>query len=163
MSHNQLHNEKLLKQKINEQNKSKSFKCDICFKLFRIKSLLTRHYRTHTGEKPFACQVCDKKFAYNSTLIQHQAIHTGEKPFACNLCDKKFTQKSNLVQHQATHSDVKTFKCSICAEGKFFKTKKDLKQHMVRHYEPKYCCSYCDHKSYTKNELSRHEKRHIKN
>ena len=114
-------------------DESKGFKCDVCLKVFQCKSLLIEHYRTHTGEKPFACQVCDRKFS----------------------------QKSNLVLHQATHSDVRNFKCSICPEGRYFKTKKSLNQHLVLHYEPKFSCSYCDHKSYTKYQLDKHVKTHI--
>ena len=111
---------------------SKSFKCDVCLKVFQSKSKLTKHYRTHTGEKPFACQICDKKFSV----------------------------KSNFVRHQATHSEVRNFKCSICPEGRFFKTKNYLNQHMVYHYEPKFSCSQCYHKSYTKSDLSKHKQTH---
>ena len=88
----------------------------------------------------------------------HYRTHAGEKPFACQICDIKFAQKSTLVQHQATHTDVRNFKCSICPEGRFFKTKKDLKQHVVFHYEPKYSCNQCDYKTHTKYRLKSHEK-----
>ena len=56
----------------------KSLKCDVCLKTFPCKSVLTKHYRTHTGKKPFACQTFDKKFAQKCNLIQHQATYTGE-------------------------------------------------------------------------------------
>ena len=113
---------------------SKAFNCDVCVKVFISKPQLDRHYRTHSGEKPFACQVCDKKFS----------------------------QKVHLVQHQATHSEIKPFKCSICPEGRFFKTKSHLSHHMVFHYQPKFSCSLCDHKSYTTSSLKTHEKTHFK-
>ena len=71
-----------------------------------------------------------------------------------------FAQKSNLVRHLATHSNVRNFKCSICPEGRSFKTKKHLNQHMVFHYEPKFSCGHCDYKAHTKSNLSQHEKFH---
>ena len=69
----------------------------------------------------------------------------------------------NLVDHQATHSEVRSCKCSICPEGRYFKTKSQLSNHMVYHYEPKYSCSQCDHKSYTNTHLSRHKKLMVNN
>ena len=59
----------------------KAIKCDICLKLFVVKSKLKNYYRTHTGEKPFACQLCDKKFAQKSNLVKHQATHSGVRCF----------------------------------------------------------------------------------
>ena len=121
------------------------------------------HNKIHTGEKPFACQFCDRKFAHKSALTRHKATHTREKLFAFQFCGRKFAQKSNLVRNQATHSDVRNFKCSICPEGRFFKTKDQLNHHVIFHYEPKYSCSQCDHKSYTTSDLSKHEKTHVEN
>ena len=43
-------------------DESKSFKCDICLKVFQTKALFKTQYRTRIGVKYFACQTCDKKF-----------------------------------------------------------------------------------------------------
>ena len=115
--------------------------------------------KLHDESKACKCDVCLKLFYNKSSLEAHYRIHTGEKPFACEICDRRFAQKSNLVKHQATHSEFKLFKCSICPEGRYFKTKDGLRNHMLFHYEPKFSCSFCDHKSYTKSDLNVHEKR----
>ena len=118
--------------------------------------------KIHDDSKSFKCDVCFKVFDRNSNLVQHYRTHTGEKPFNCQLCDSKFAQKIHLVRHQATHSDIKSFKCSICPEDRFFKTKDGLSHHMVFHYEPNFFCSHYDYKCHTKCCLNRHEKTHLK-
>ena len=118
--------------------------------------------KTHDESKAFKCDVCLKLFSTKGALNVHYRTHTGEKPFACRICHKKFTLKGNLVRHQATHTDNRPYKCNICPEVRHFKTKFSLTRHMVFHYEPKFSCIYCDHKSYTKSSLKAHEKTHIK-
>ena len=141
----------------------KKFNCQVCHRSYSYKNNLNQHIKIHDESKAFKCDVCLKVFLNLKDLNKHHRIHTGEKPFACQVCDKKFAQKSDLVRHQATHSDVRSFKCSICPEGRYFKTKNQLGKHMVYHYEPKFSCSFCDHKSYTKSYLNRHVKnKHIK-
>ena len=118
--------------------------------------------KIHDNLKAHQCDVCLKALYHKSSLTKHYRIHTGEKPFACQICHRQFTRKCNLVRHQTTHSEIRSFKCSICPEGRFFKTKRELNQHMVYHYEPKFSCRRCDHKSYTSSSLKRHEKTHVK-
>ena len=52
--------------------------------------------------------------------------------------------KKQLVRHQATHSEIRSSKCFIYPEGRFFKTKDGLNNHMVFNNEPKFACSHCD-------------------
>ena len=140
----------------------KYFECDVCHRRYSTKGNLKKHMNIHNDSKRFKCDVCLKGFHQKINLTMHYRNHTGEKPFSCHICDRKFAVKSALVRHQATHSEIKSFKCSICPEGRFFKTKSQLTNHIRFHYEPKFSCCYCDHKSYTTGDLKRHEKNHLK-
>ena len=140
----------------------KHINCQVCQRSYSSKYALNKHLKVHDDLKGSKCDICLKVFISKSQLKTHYRTHTGEKPFACQICDNKFTQKHHLVQHQATHSEIKSFKSSICPEGRFFKTKSQLTNHMVYHYEPKFSCSHCGHKSYTSGDLKRHEQIHVK-
>ena len=51
--------------------RKRGHECDVCEKVFRYPSQLTRHMRTHTNEKPFECHVCEKRYRYAKSLRYH--------------------------------------------------------------------------------------------
>ena len=110
-------------------------------------------------EKSYQCEVCLKCFETNYALTTHMRTHTGEKPYVCSICDKRFARKDILQIHQATHSDDRKFKCNICQDERYFKTKSQLRNHLVYHYEPKHLCVHCNKKFHTSSNLKVHEKR----
>ncbi|XP_072237337.1 uncharacterized protein [Leuresthes tenuis] len=135
------------------------YTCNTCDKSFRIKSILTRHMKTHTGDRPHRCSVCGKSFIQRSYLQTHMSAHSGHKPYACSFCGKGFTQVGNMNAHMRIHTGEKPHSCADC--GKSFREKADLVKHTVIHTgEKPYSCTACDMKFSAQSNLTRHTKTH---
>ncbi|XP_049906942.1 zinc finger protein 665-like [Epinephelus moara] len=126
----------------NTHTGKKSFKCNLCEKVFRCKSDLKRHLKIHTGEKPYSCNTCGKRFNQPSILKAHIRLHTGEKPYLCNTCGERFCRSSDLKAHIRVHTGEKPHLCKTC--GKDFRSGSHLKVHMRTHTgEKPYTCQTC--------------------
>ena len=50
--------------------------------------------------KTFKCELCGKIFTIKKRLDTHiYAVHEGKKPFKCDICDYTCSQKSNMKKH----------------------------------------------------------------
>uniref|UniRef100_A0A7S4DWU1 C2H2-type domain-containing protein n=1 Tax=Lotharella globosa TaxID=91324 RepID=A0A7S4DWU1_9EUKA len=56
--------------------------------------------------RKYKCLHCKKVFKQRSTVMAHVRTHTGEKPFKCSLCHRGFTQRSNLKRHEFTRHEA---------------------------------------------------------
>ena len=49
------------------------------------------------------CRYCGKREPCMAKLLVHERKHTGEKPFKCDACGKGFKSRSNLRSHMVVH------------------------------------------------------------
>ena len=81
------------------------YPCDQCDKVYRHRSSLHSHYRTHTGQL-YTCLICARTFSHQSTHIKHQRVHSKQRPYTCHVCKSSFTQAGNLRRHiRRMHAD----------------------------------------------------------
>ena len=145
----------------------KSYKCSTCNKVFSIKASFQQHACKHATIKSFDCGICDASFMDQGSWKRHKERHFGVRNHSCDICGMAFYEKYSLRVHQTSHfytslkseKDINSgFTCHICQ--KYFKTKKDMKNHLVAHSTKKYTCEFCNKRFSLKFSYVRHRRIH---
>ena len=138
-------------------------KCQFCPKLFRDKSHLRPHERSHTMVK-VSCQVCP--FEGINIKKHMRSVHSEEKKkptrILCTFC-QNMVIKSRIKEHYLMHSGAKPFECKICSYS--CRSNGSLKAHISRMHEekkdlPVLKCQHCEKSVQGHIKLAAHERQH---
>lgn len=87
--------------------------CEVCGK--HVKDI--KLHKLKHGEKSFRCEVCQKMFTSRRQLLVHERIHSGKKPYKCKHCGQAFTQAGSRKIHERIHTNERPFICENCGKG----------------------------------------------
>ncbi|XP_021349969.1 uncharacterized protein LOC110448180 [Mizuhopecten yessoensis] len=146
-------------------DRAEKVNCPVCDKSLKKEHVL-EHLRLHTGNKPFMCRYCNFGFISALSLRRHLLGHMGLTERKCEECGKEYKKissyKEHMLQHEMEKAGKQKFMCDIC--GQAFYLQKQLNNHMRRHGERKFKCSFdnCHWSFYFSNELESHMRSHTR-
>lgn len=103
-----------------------SLKCNTCDKMFKGKTLLLQHQKTHEDRKlsQVQCDICKNWLKNRYILTTHKKLHN-QTPKKCPHCNKIKPNEQALKSHISTVHATPKHKCTICSKS--FTRPKSLK------------------------------------
>ncbi|GAB0086662.1 Zinc finger C2H2 superfamily [Sergentomyia squamirostris] len=147
---------------------STSFTCDLCNTLFKKKSQLVKHLKTHMKNGKRKIKLTEKKcpFCHKIYKLKHKCkIIEPRRKFSCEFCPEVFTTFAKIHCHHKSHHPEKPkplspYQCEVC--GRFSVYLSALRHHMKTHTGVLlYNCNVCQKRFRTRHQLIEHERKHI--
>lgn len=119
------------------------FECEECGRLYATKQAKDVHIRSYHNRTGLKCPICDKVFVINKLLEVHMRYHTGDFPYVCDICGQKFAQMCHLNTHKNVKHNSVRFSCEHPGCGKYFTSSASLRNHEYSHSTMPFECAYC--------------------
>ncbi|KAH7317347.1 hypothetical protein BKA65DRAFT_557549 [Rhexocercosporidium sp. MPI-PUGE-AT-0058] len=130
-------NSKLVVKVAQTKKRTKTYKCEVCLKVFFGSTYPTHLQTAHEEElKDWPCGKCKRRLANITSLRIHQREHEGKKIYSCEECHHHSLTKSNHEIHVRKHTGEKPYSCQSC--GCSFANRSDERKHKRRVCEKKH-------------------------
>lgn len=132
-------------------DKSVAYKCVVCGRNFKGKSILRNHVRKFHVElqDKAICTVCGKEFSNKYTLKTHMKNHLVDetRQFECYICKKSVKNHLKLLDHFKYRHDPAHNRTSICHVCSKVVTRLEIHMATVHAEEPveRVRCDICGH------------------
>ncbi|KOB74752.1 putative ZNF91L, partial [Operophtera brumata] len=114
------------------------FQCDLCYRKFNSKKMITQHIDHHNKTTPVQCAYCHRTFHFQSMLNKHiRSMHKTQEGSKCHcrFCDVAFNSLKDKWNHEWEVHNVRSriIDCLIC--GSQFRKYAELKRHCLNEHE----------------------------
>jgi len=136
----------------------RAFKCNICDKSYSTKNDYDTHNKRHVG-KTFECEFCKRVFKVKQYLADHITAGHLPKSLKCKRCSKLFAQKKILTKHLLTCDKKNSPVVGVCKFcKKKFNVTRLLQEHLNKAIQMRHRCLKCKAKFSCRSLFLAHNK-----
>ncbi|ORZ04766.1 hypothetical protein BCR42DRAFT_385018 [Absidia repens] len=103
--------------------RTKTFPCDMCTKVFHRAYNLKSHQLSHSKARPYVCRFdqCPWRFSRPHDLKRHEQLHSGgHRPYGCVSCGKRFAHLEAFQRHATDDSALCLRTATMLAQAASF-------------------------------------------
>ncbi|XP_034836902.1 zinc finger protein 383-like [Maniola hyperantus] len=128
---------------LTETDGSVIYKCERCYKKYKLKKYIDRHIKSHIERRPFLCKLCGKTYQTASIIVAHGKMHSGQMYMCAYQCGYRSVHKHVVMDHEKRHRKEYKYKCETCGKG--FQVRTSYQQHQNIHNDVKpFQCDQCE-------------------